>query len=101
MWHFYVSGQKIKDELSKFMDKMKPKRPKKKKKIKTQDGMFRMMVTQADVSNEDYVSSREGSIHSQQDSDRVRLLQITQYVKVKTTVSETWQIHCCFLAKFH
>lgn len=100
MWHFCILGQKIKDELSKFMDKMKPKRPKKKKKIKEQDTMFRM-TTHSDVSNEDDVSSREGSIHSQQDSDRVRLLQITQYVKVKSTVSETWQIHCCFLAKFH
>lgn len=71
---FYISGQKIKDELSKFMDKMKPKRNKK-KKIKN-PSMFRMMANQADVSNEDDVSSREGSIHSQRDSDRVRLLQI-------------------------
>lgn len=47
--------------------------------------VMRLMSLQGD---EDDVSSREGSVHSQQDSDGVRLLQITQYIKLKATVCE-------------
>lgn len=39
-----------------------------------QELMMRIMAIQGDVSNEDDVSSREGSVHSQQDSDRVSRL---------------------------
>lgn len=47
-----------------------------------QDSMFRMIGTPAD---ED-VSSREGSVRSQQDSDRVRPLQRAQHVKLNMTI---------------
>ncbi|GAA6222985.1 uncharacterized protein LOC108872589 isoform X1 [Lates japonicus] len=63
-------GNKLKEGWSKFVDKMKSKKAKKKKmKMMEQELMLRGMVIQNDVSNEDDVSSREGSIHSQQDSD--------------------------------
>nr|XP_046262991.1 uncharacterized protein si:rp71-46j2.7 [Scatophagus argus] len=64
-------GNKLKEGWSKFVDKMKSKKAKKKKMKKMeQDLMLRIMAIQGDVSNEDDVSSREGSVHSQPDSDR-------------------------------
>lgn len=88
------SGQKLKEELSKWKDKMRIKRPKK-QKLKAGQDLLRKLSVDC-VSNEDDASSRESSIHSQEDSDRVR-----PYVKGKMTVCETRQIHCCFLAKSH
>lgn len=67
---------------------MKIKRAKKQKKITRQESVRGLIVTPS-YASEDDISSREGSVHSQQDSDRVRLLQIMQYVKLKMTVSET------------
>ncbi|XP_068182574.1 uncharacterized protein si:rp71-46j2.7 isoform X2 [Antennarius striatus] len=65
-----TKGNKIKEGWSKFVGKMKSKRAKKKKKMKMieRDLMLRVMAIQGDGSSED--SDREGSIHSQQDSDR-------------------------------
>ncbi|XP_070818355.1 uncharacterized protein [Chaetodon trifascialis] len=64
-------GNKLKEGWSKFVDKMKSKKAKKKKMKKVeQELVMRIMAIQGDVSNEDDASSREGSIHSQQDSDR-------------------------------
>ncbi|XP_070693206.1 uncharacterized protein [Pempheris klunzingeri] len=64
-------GNKLKEGWSKFVDKMKSKKAKKKKlKKMEQELTLRIMAIQGDVSNEDDVSSREGSIYSQQDSDR-------------------------------
>ncbi|KAM7389909.1 hypothetical protein PAMP_023853 [Pampus punctatissimus] len=63
-------GNKLKEGWSKFVDKMKTKKAKKKKmKMVEQELVMRIMSLQGDMSNEDDVSSREGSIHSQQDSD--------------------------------
>ncbi|KAM7417465.1 hypothetical protein PAMA_017217 [Pampus argenteus] len=63
-------GNKLKEGWSKFVDKMKTKKAKKKKmKMVEQEVVMRIMSLQGDMSNEDDVSSREGSIHSQQDSD--------------------------------
>lgn len=68
------SGNKLKEGWSKFVDKMKSKKAKKKKMKKMeQELVMRIMNIQGDVSNEDDVSSREGSVYSQQDSDRVSL----------------------------
>uniref|UniRef100_A0A3P8V517 Si:rp71-46j2.7 n=1 Tax=Cynoglossus semilaevis TaxID=244447 RepID=A0A3P8V517_CYNSE len=62
---------KLKQGWSKFVDKMKSKKVKKKKMKKMeQELIMRMIVNQDNGSNDDDVSSREGSIHSQQDSDR-------------------------------
>lgn len=62
---------KLKKGWYKFVDKMKSKKAKKKKmKQMEQELVRRIMVIQGDMSNDDDVSSREGSIHSQQDSDR-------------------------------
>ncbi|XP_070770031.1 uncharacterized protein [Enoplosus armatus] len=64
-------GNKLKEGWSKFVDKMKSNKAKKKKMKKMeQELVMRIMAIQGDVSNEDDVSSREGSVHSQQDSDR-------------------------------
>ncbi|XP_008324943.1 uncharacterized protein LOC103390747 isoform X2 [Cynoglossus semilaevis] len=64
-------GNKLKQGWSKFVDKMKSKKVKKKKMKKMeQELIMRMIVNQDNGSNDDDVSSREGSIHSQQDSDR-------------------------------
>ncbi len=72
------------------MDKMKSKKAKKKKMKKVeQDLLMRIMAIPAEVSNEDDVSSREGSIHSQQDSDGVSPLQMTIYIKLRRTICET------------
>ncbi|XP_051276489.1 uncharacterized protein si:rp71-46j2.7 isoform X1 [Dicentrarchus labrax] len=64
-------GNKLKEGWSKFVDKMKTKKAKKKRMKKMeQELMNRLMSIQGDVPNEEDVSSREGSIQSQQDSDR-------------------------------
>ncbi|XP_008302089.1 uncharacterized protein LOC103373861 [Stegastes partitus] len=64
-------GNKLKEGWSKFVDKMKSKKAKKKKmKRIEQELMMRIMSIQTDTSNEDDTSSREGSVHSQEDSDR-------------------------------
>lgn len=63
------SANKIKQGWSKIVDKMKSKKAKKKKmKMMEAELVMRIMALQE---NEDDVSSREGSIHSPQDSDRV------------------------------
>ncbi|XP_042275684.1 uncharacterized protein si:rp71-46j2.7 [Thunnus maccoyii] len=62
-------SNKIKVGWSKFVDKMKTKKAKKKKmKSMEQELVMRIMSLQAEVSEDD-VSSRESSVHSQQDSD--------------------------------
>ncbi|XP_019937841.1 uncharacterized protein [Paralichthys olivaceus] len=64
-------GNKLKEGWSKFVDKMKSKKAKKKKmKMMEQELMMRIMGIQDNAPNEDDASSREGSIYSQQDSDR-------------------------------
>lgn len=70
------SGNRVKkrDKLrkgwNKFVDKMKSKKAKKKKmKQMEQELVMRIMAIQGDVSHEEDSSSREGSAHSQQDSD--------------------------------
>ncbi|XP_022052366.2 uncharacterized protein si:rp71-46j2.7 isoform X1 [Acanthochromis polyacanthus] len=64
-------ANKLKEGWSKFVDKMKSKKAKKKKMKKIeQDLMMRAMSMQADTCNEDDVSSIEGSVQSQEDSDR-------------------------------
>ncbi|XP_040904697.1 uncharacterized protein si:rp71-46j2.7 [Toxotes jaculatrix] len=64
-------GNKLKEGWSKLVDKLKSKKAKKKKmKRMEQELMMRIMTVQDNVSNDDDFSSREGSIHSQQDSDR-------------------------------
>lgn len=71
------------------MDKMKSKKAKKKKMKKLEHELvLRVMVIQGDASNDEDVSSREGSIHSQQDSDRVSLLQITRQIKLERKIQE-------------
>lgn len=75
------SANKLKEGWSKFVDKMKSKKARKKKMKKMeQELMFRIMANQGDLSNEDDISSREGSIHSHQESDRVSRLQIMHYI---------------------
>ncbi|KAM4555023.1 uncharacterized protein PAE49_014212 isoform 2-T2 [Odontesthes bonariensis] len=64
-------GNKLKEGWSKFVDKMKSKKAKKKKmKRMEQELMMRIMAIQGDASNEDDGSSREGSVLSQNDSER-------------------------------
>ncbi|XP_029298260.1 uncharacterized protein LOC115015170 isoform X2 [Cottoperca gobio] len=64
-------ANKLKEGWSKFVDKVKSKKAKKKKMKKIEHELIlRFMAIQSDVSNEDDVSSRESSIYSQQDSDR-------------------------------
>ncbi|XP_039669001.1 uncharacterized protein si:rp71-46j2.7 [Perca fluviatilis] len=63
-------ANKLKEGWSKFVDKMKSKKATKKMKNMEQDLMRRMTLIQGDVSNEDDVRSSEGSVNSQQDSDR-------------------------------
>lgn len=61
---------KLRKGWNKFVDKMKSKKAKKKKmKQMEQELVMRIMAIQGDVSHEEDVSSREGSAHSQQDSD--------------------------------
>lgn len=72
MWLLYVSGNKLKEGWSKFLDKIKSKKAKKKKMKKMeQEFVLRIMSLQGDLANEDDGSSREGSVHSLQDSDGV------------------------------
>lgn len=74
MWLLSFSANKLKEGWSKFVDKVKCKKAKKKKMKKMeQDLMLRVMAIQGDASNEDECDSREGSLHSLHDSDRVRL----------------------------
>ncbi|XP_053179618.1 uncharacterized protein si:rp71-46j2.7 [Scomber japonicus] len=62
-------SNKLKEGWSKFVDKIKTKKAKKKKmKGMEQRLVMRLMSLQGDM-DEDDVSSREGSVHSQQDSD--------------------------------
>ncbi|KAM3613113.1 uncharacterized protein V6R79_020569 [Siganus canaliculatus] len=62
---------KLKVHLSKFVDKMKSKKAKKKKMKKVEHELvMRAMEIPMDVSNEDDISSREGSVLSLLDSDR-------------------------------
>ncbi|XP_054453699.1 uncharacterized protein si:rp71-46j2.7 [Anoplopoma fimbria] len=64
-------ANKLKEGWFKFVDKVKSKKDKKKKMKKMeQELVLRIMAIQGEVTNEDDVSSREGSVHSQQDSDR-------------------------------
>lgn len=66
---FIFLANKIKQGWSKIVDKMKSKKAKKKKmKMVEAELVMRIMACQE---NEEDVSSREGSIHSPQDSDRV------------------------------
>ncbi|XP_029368068.1 uncharacterized protein LOC115049731 isoform X2 [Echeneis naucrates] len=63
-------GNKLKEGWSKFMDKMKSKKAKKKKmKIMEQELILGLMI-QDNMSDDKDVSSTEASLHSQQDSDR-------------------------------
>ncbi|XP_041653843.1 uncharacterized protein si:rp71-46j2.7 [Cheilinus undulatus] len=63
-------GNKLKEGWSKFVDKVKSKKAKKKKMKKMeQELVMRIMAIQGNVSEDD-VSSREGSVYSQQESDR-------------------------------
>lgn len=66
---FPFSGNKIKQGWSKIVDKVKSRKAKK-KKMKKMEGelVMRIMALQE---NEEDVSSREGSVHSLQDSERV------------------------------
>lgn len=65
----HFSANKIKQGWSKIVDKMKSKKAKKKKMKRMEEELvMRIMALQE---NEDDVSSREGSIHSLQDSERV------------------------------
>ncbi|XP_055080836.1 uncharacterized protein si:rp71-46j2.7 isoform X2 [Periophthalmus magnuspinnatus] len=62
---------KLRKGWNRFVDKMKLKRVKKKRMKQMEHELVRrIMAIQGDVSNEEDVSSREGSVHSQQDSDR-------------------------------
>ncbi|XP_034400121.1 uncharacterized protein si:rp71-46j2.7 [Cyclopterus lumpus] len=64
-------ANKLKEGWSKFVDKVKCKKDKKKKMKKMeQELMLRILAIPGDVSNEGDVSSRESSVHSLQDSDR-------------------------------
>lgn len=82
-----MSGNKLKEGLSKIKEKMKSKKAKKKKvKKMEQELVMRIMAIQE---NEDDVSSREGSIHSLQDSERVRPLRLTPYIQLKRADCET------------
>lgn len=68
-----LSANKLKEGWSKFLDKMKSKKAKKKQMKKMeQELMFRAMSFQDDLTTDYNGSSREGSIYSQQDSDDVR-----------------------------
>ncbi|XP_041846936.1 uncharacterized protein si:rp71-46j2.7 isoform X2 [Melanotaenia boesemani] len=64
-------GNKLKEGWSKFVDKVKSKKAKKKTmKTMEQELVMRIMAIQGDVSNEEDVSSREGSVLSQDESNR-------------------------------
>ncbi|XP_028272280.1 uncharacterized protein LOC114442705 isoform X2 [Parambassis ranga] len=64
-------GNRLKEGWSKFVDKVKSKKAKNKKmKKKEQMLVTKIMAIQGDVCSEDNVSSREGSVYSQEDSER-------------------------------
>ncbi|CAN9515099.1 unnamed protein product [Ophioblennius macclurei] len=64
-------GNKLKEGWSKFVDKMKSKKAKKKKMKKMEQTLvMRIISIQGDGSYEEDGSSREGSVHSLEDSDR-------------------------------
>ncbi|XP_029965109.1 uncharacterized protein LOC115401081 [Salarias fasciatus] len=64
-------GNKLKEGWSKFVDKMKSKKAKKKKMKKMEQALvMRIISIQGDGPNEEDASSREGSVHTQEDSDR-------------------------------
>lgn len=89
---FSISGNKLKEGWSKFVDKMKSKKAKKKKMKKMEQKRFlKITAYMGDLSSDDNVSSREGSIRSQEeeDSDGVRLLHIMQCYKMKTIICQT------------
>lgn len=91
LYHTYrcdLSANKIKRGWSKIVDKMKSKRAKKKKmKMMEAELVMRIMALQE---NEEDVSSREGSIQSPQDSDRVSPRRPSFHPK--RTPYKTWQI---------
>lgn len=62
-----------------------------------QELVMRIMASQE---NKDDTSSRESSIHSLQDSDRVRLPQPAMCIQLQRTICETWQIRCPFFFFF-
>lgn len=100
-WAFFFSilGNKLKEGWSKFVHKIKLKKAKKKKMKKMeQERLLKITAYRGDLSSDDNVSSREGSIRSQEeeDSDGVRLLHIMQCYKMKTIICQTEQIHYCF-----
>lgn len=65
----FFLANKIKQGWSKIVDKMKSKKAKKKKMKRMEEELvLRIMALQE---NEDDASSREGSVHSLQDSERV------------------------------
>ena len=72
-------ANKLKEGWSKFLDKMKTKKDKK-AKIKELERamMIRAIAAQSGLTNEDEASSREGSIHSQQNFDSVRRALLSQ-----------------------
>lgn len=89
---FSILGNKLKEGWSKFVHKIKLKKAKKKKMKKmTQERLLKIRAYRGDVSSDDNVSSREGSIRSQEeeDSDGVRLLHIMQCYKMKTIICQT------------
>lgn len=93
---FRKTGNKLKVGWTKIVDKMKSKKAKKKKvKKMEQELVMRIMAIQE---NDDEPSSREGSIHSLHDSDRVRLpTPVTIYqsaAAAAAVVATTWHIHC-------
>ncbi|XP_013126835.1 uncharacterized protein si:rp71-46j2.7 isoform X2 [Oreochromis niloticus] len=63
-------GNKLKEGWSKFVDKMKSKKAKKKKMKKMEQKRFlKITAYMGDLSSDDNVSSREGSIRSQEEED--------------------------------
>ncbi|XP_067103922.1 uncharacterized protein si:rp71-46j2.7 [Osmerus mordax] len=90
-------ANKLKENWSKFLDKMKTKKDKKKKiKELERSLMFRAIAAQSGLTNEDEASSKEGSIHSQQnfdseDSDLENYLVIVQEDMMEFKLSyEMW-----------
>ncbi|XP_007555146.1 uncharacterized protein LOC103140120 isoform X1 [Poecilia formosa] len=68
---FKRKGHKLREGWSKFVDKMKSKKAKKKKiKKMEQELVMRIIATQGDGSNDEDDDSKEGSVVSQDDSDR-------------------------------
>ncbi|XP_075959613.1 uncharacterized protein LOC142962838 isoform X2 [Anarhichas minor] len=97
-----TKSNKLKEGLSKFVDKLKCKKGKRKMKKKKmeQEQERRLMWVQRDRSSEDDVSSREGFIHIQQDfdgedSDLEDYLTSVQEEMMEFKLSyEMWRIGC-------